>query len=218
MCTELELRRQQERNKQRELIITRYIQGVTPGSLLDIGVGCKSEWRTLKEVWPSMEVYGVEPNPATFERLLASVFPGTLLCCAIAADRTMPLHVFPETAPANERGSASRFPVAGHASVITVPAIRLDELVALVRPKPPILLWMDCEGGELEAISTGDRLMASGDVAWINIETRPEPDMPGWPSEAIILHHLKYWGFHKVATYPEGDEHKHHDLILARNS
>lgn len=54
-----------ERRVPEELEIYRLIPaGREPAALYDVGVGCYNEFRTLKIVWPNLNVYGCEPNPA----------------------------------------------------------------------------------------------------------------------------------------------------------
>jgi hypothetical protein len=65
-----------------ELAVCRFIRGA-PGALYDIGVGPKSEWRSLALAYPRMRVCGCEPHPAQHEALRKAKFPGPLMKVAI---------------------------------------------------------------------------------------------------------------------------------------
>lgn len=62
--------------------------------MYDIGVGPKSEWRTLGQKYPAMKVFGCEPHPGQYKKLLTSNFPGPLANVAIGmSDGKATLHM-----------------------------------------------------------------------------------------------------------------------------
>lgn len=65
-----------------ENMIRAYIIG-SPNAMYDIGVGIYSEWETLKNAYPSMEVFGCEPCPEEYA-VLKPIFNGKLLQVGVA--------------------------------------------------------------------------------------------------------------------------------------
>ena len=186
-----------------------------PCALYDIGVGWKSEWRTLREVWPEMKVFGCEPNPATHAHL-APAFPGPLHPLAITGSPgPQVLHTFPPGSHPNQLGSSSLFAVPDAAGpAVPVECMTLDEFDRRCRQPDGILLWMDVEGSEADALRSGAELLASGRVRWINLEVWPRPRIPGWASAAEIHDLLSQYGFVRRCKYADcGD---HHDVIYLR--
>ncbi len=179
-----------------EAMITRLMPNGPPGALYDIGVGVFDEFRTLKNFWPTMEVYGCEPHPEEFRELL-EIFTGKLLNVAIGREpaRDKPMH-----ACAKGVGGAS-FLYNGTIDTFGVEVWTLDQFDAWAGFPDRILLWMDIEGWELEALKGAPNLLASGRVHWLNLETRNEDTREGHPDTRQIVEFLRPHGYVPVFRY-----------------
>ncbi len=188
-----------------EAMIAKFIRGA-PLALYDIGVGLKSEWRTLRKLYPQLKVFGCEPHPATYQSLLRDGFPGTLAKVAIG----------------EEAGQATLFDIAGDAKrasllplgdserQIPTDVWTLDRFDREMGRQDRILLWMDIEGSELAALRGGTELLDSGRVRWINLEERRNGDCPaaGWTDPAELHLFLTSHGFVRAADYNRHPTHQ----------
>jgi FkbM family methyltransferase len=196
-----------------EAFICRFINGA-PEALYDIGVGPKTEWRTLGGRFPSMSIFGCEPNPIQHAKLLHANFPGSLLAVAIGENvGTATLHY-----PADDTKRGSLFPVGYGDAHCPVEVWTLDRFDESVGCRDRILLWMDIEGYELSALRSGPRLLASNRVRWINLEERRGGDQPaeGWCDPKALHEFLCQSGYSRVAEYNRYSTHQdviyvHHD-------
>lgn len=188
-----------------ESVITKFIRG-KPNTLYDIGVGPKSEWRTLQNHYPQLRVFGCEPHPDTFESVLRSGFPGPLANVAIgeAEGETQLFDV------ADDPKRASLLPIADGVSQHSVKVWTLDRFDLQMGSPQRILLWMDIEGSELSALRSGARLLASGRVRWINLEERRNGDRPAtdWADPAELHALLTSFDFVRVADYNRHPTHQ----------
>jgi FkbM family methyltransferase len=137
-------------------MIAKFVRGA-PLALYDIGVGLKSEWRTLRKLYPQLKVYGCEPHPATYQTLLRDGFPGPLLNVAIGeADGTATLFDI-----ADDAKRASLLPLGDSERQIPTDVWTLDRFDREMGRQDRILLWMDIEGTELAALRGGTELLDS---------------------------------------------------------
>jgi FkbM family methyltransferase len=188
-----------------ESAICRFIRGV-PTALYDIGVGTKTEWRTLARKYPAMHVFGCEPHPAQYEKLLKDKFPGPLAKVAIGENEGIAtLHV-----PTHDLKCCSLLPVPYANATEQVKVWTLDRFDVNMGQPDRILLWIDIEGSELSAFRSGRRLLASGRVRWINLEERRDGHRPaaGWcdPKELHAL--LTSHHYIRVADYNRHPTHQ----------
>lgn len=140
-----------------------------PRAMYDLGVGCFAEWETLKKCWPDMEVFGCEPDPFWHGQLVP-IFNGKLLQVAIGKARgRADLYV---SRP--DQCGSTLLPAQSERSRHTVDAEvwTLDDFDAWAGKPDRVLLWMDIEGSEIDAIEGGRELLTSGRVWYINAETR----------------------------------------------
>lgn len=196
------------RQADNERFIARFIDG-SPGAMYDIGVGPKTEWRTLTELYPRMRLCGCEPNPAMYEKLLRLKFPGLLAKVAIAEeDGERELHVDPKAL------NSSFFPTA--AAKTKVKCWTLDRFDEEMGQPDRVLLWMDIEGSELAALRGGPKLLSSGRVRWINLEERRHDRhllVDGWADPHEIRKLLEGYGYRRVRAYNVHPTHQ--DAIYA---
>jgi len=82
-----------------------------------------------------------------------------------------------------------------------------------------ILLWMDIEGYELEALRTGPQLLSSGRIRWINLEVRSRWNFKKDAcTESEIDEFLAGYGYRKVITYNHYPSSHHHDAIYIHDT
>lgn len=185
--------------------ITRCVKNA-PVALYDIGVGPKTEWRTLRDAWPELRLFGCEPYPPTYEKLAPSwrELGGSLLNVAIS-DYPATLHY----EPSNPKIS-SLLPVHKRLThSMSVPALTLNAFDALCGRQRSVLLWMDIEGYELQALLSGRKLMESGRVRWVNLEERVTPGPhPEWTRREQLDSQLRAWGYVRVGHYNSHESHR----------
>lgn len=191
-----------------ELVITEYIDG-SPLAMYDLGVGINSEYLTLQERYPNMELFGCEPHPEEFARLK---FPGKL--APVAIDR----HSGRTTMYMRELGSggSSLLRTSEHPALVDV--WTLDQFDEWAGKPDRILLWMDIEGAELRALIGGHKLMSSNRVHWISLEAYDEadmPDTPGYPSAQQLTRLLETYGYRFVREYNRQGAHFDMVFVLA---
>lgn len=195
-----------------ESVVCRFVRGGAPGALYDLGVGPKTEWRTLSRKYPTMRCFGCEPLPSQYEQLIQAGFPGPLAQVAIGdREGTQLLHYSPTDVKV-----ASLFPVPYAAATCEVKVWTLDRFDENMGQPDRILLWMDIEGSELAALRGGPRLLASGRVRWINLEERRNGHQPaeGWCDPKELHAYLTGSGFVRVADYNRHPTHQDAIYVL----
>ena len=199
----------------------------TPQTLFNIGVGPKPhcECRDFKKLWPNMRVVGLEPNIDTFSERLDD-YPGELYPWAIWSTpcvKTLKSVIrFPGRSslldPHSEWDGKPNFEVGNTCKEILVSCITLDQLdEALGYPKD-VFLWMDIEGSELEALSGGCSLLASGRIKWIDMEVSHKTRRINEPDENSIEKFLGTYGFHLECKHDSGTVYHNSLYILVEGS
>lgn len=204
------------RKQQRfELTIRQFIRGV-PKAMYDIGVGPKTEWQTLGDCFPSMQIFGCEPHPETRANIVSRGFTGTLWPVAIG---TSPGSATLHEPPANIGGS-SLFPLTDAIRTFVVPVWTLDQFDEAAGSPEQILMWMDIEGSELSALRSGRGLMTSGRVRWINLEERLSESVPtsGWTKPSELHQQLVEFGYTRVCDYKRHSTHQDAIYVHASES
>ena len=204
-----------EKQKRLELFVTKYIKNA-PQALYDIGVGPKSEWKTLGEYYPDMKIFGVEANPRMYDFILDEGFPGMLLNNAVFSESgSMELKMYRE-----DGLDASILSIQSRkvSATYIVECITLDEADNKFGNQNEILLWMDIEGAELAALISGTSLLRSRRVKWINLEVRENPPWDRGCKASEVDAFLTSQGFSKVAEYNKHPHVGHYDAIYTLNS
>lgn len=204
-----------DKQRRLELFITKYIKS-PPGALYDIGVGPKSEWKTLGEYYTNMKIFGVEANPRMCESIMGEGFPGILLNNAVFNEPgIMELKIYRE-----DGLDASVLPIKSRkiSATYLVDCITLDEADIKFGNQDEILLWMDIEGAELAALMSGTSLLNSGRVKWINLEVRENPPWDQGCKASEVDSFLVLHGYFKVAEYNKHPHVGHYDVIYILNN
>lgn len=177
-----------------------------PKSFYDIGVGEGDEYKLVKEQFPELSLFGCEPYKS--ERI--KDFNGQLYPFGISPNEEEYLSV---SKVGTENGSISCHDDPDCRNVDRVKCITLDDFDRLCGEPDEIFLWMDIEGFELQAILSGTRLLSSGRVSWINLETRDKP-LADWCHRRQLDEVLLPLGFEAVLTYnPLG---VHYDILYQK--
>jgi len=193
---------------EQESFICRFIKR-DPHTMMDIGVGPKTECLTLKEHYPNMQLIGVEP--LAFLMPDKESFPGELFEYAISGS-PVPKKIFYNP---DRLLNASLIPDATHTQSKYVPSMRLDELDKVCEHPKRILLWLDIEGSELKVLKSGVNLLKSNRVRWINLEERrPGHEKPGWCTSEEVRKYLRDLGYIRLKEY---NKHKTHQDVLYLN-
>lgn len=183
-----------------------------PTAMYDIGVGPKLEWQRLKNTTglEGMQLYGCEPDPRTYQWLKPQ-FPGTLWQVAIAYKETKVLRLYQY-----ERWMITSQFERHNRSIgsVDVPCWTLDYFDEQCGKPNNILLWMDIEGMEYEALRSGESLLQSKRIIAINLECRQVPLAEGWALEDELTDHLYFMGYDLVKQY--NNQRTHWDNIYLR--
>lgn len=167
----------------------------SPTLIVQAGVGhyCK-ETEVFREAWPEASLIGFEPHPEVCHRLDHEKFPGLLVRQALGR-RVGWAKLFFD--PAHVDG-ASVYDDSSNCRLqeVEVKITTLDEYynnMDCPRPDDRALLWLDCEGGELDVLIGGERFVERVDV--INVELTGKPPRPGWPEPVAVNRWLLDRGF-----------------------
>ena len=200
----------EERQRRREAYPIRFMMSA-PDAMYDIGVGPKTEWDVYRTHFPKLETFGVEANPLMVKRILDSGWKGPLVNAAVtSSNEKLDLKVYRED---GLDASILEIPGRSVSTTVEVNPISLDELDARFGFKNNILLWIDIEGAELDALKSGEELMRSGRVRWINLEVRPEAPWLGGCTDAEVDTFLTYLGYRKVIEYNTHKNSNHYDVV-----
>jgi FkbM family methyltransferase len=192
-----------------ETAIAKWIK-VAPQTMYDIGVGPKSEYLELAKVYPKMKIYGCEPHPVLYQALQKK-FRWPLLEVAIGSARSATLH-----AASNDIKVSSLHKASYANQQFDVEVMTLDEFDRNFSCPDGILLWMDIEGSELDALQSGPELLRSGRVRWLNLEERMpgQKAIPGWCDPRDILDLLTSYGYVRACDY---NRHTTHQDVIYRH-
>jgi FkbM family methyltransferase len=171
-----------------------------PSVIFQVGVGTHhKEVDVFQEAWPDAELIGWEPHPEIYKQIRKE-YPGILHQCALGEDVGEASLYFD---PAHIEG-ASFFanvsdPVKNAQDRLQSIEVKIDSLDNFCRPidipqrRENPLLWLDCEGAELEVLKGGEKFIEGVDV--INIEVTGKPPRYGWPSPVEVNRWLLDHGF-----------------------
>lgn len=184
----------------------------TPKTLFNIGVGPRPhcECQVFKQLWPDINIIGLEPNINTFMDRAVD-YPGRLYPWGLWSTSTI------KELKAVSKSSGKSSILAPHkewqgrwsytkeeCQTVLISCITLDQLDRALNFPEAIFLWMDIEGSELEAIRGGNLLLSSGRVKWIDMEVSHQPRRIGEPSEDMLIELLKPYHFSLKCQYNSG--------------
>lgn len=153
------------------------------------------EEHVLKSEWPDCKFVGFEPHPDTYRQIVRK-YPGELFQVAISDGYgTTPLF----TKKRHADGSSLHYhdllsdDEQSKVGEVVVDVVTLDSWFADDPPKGKILLWLDCEGSELNVLRGGENFLERVDV--VNVEMASKPPSSGWCSPGEVHAYLAARGF-----------------------
>ena len=165
----------------------------SPTVIFQVGIGryCK-EVEVFREAWPEADLVGFEPHP---EIVYQIDYPGLLMRKALG-QREGKARLFWN--PGHLDGaSIHKDATQEHLEEIDVEIDTLDgydRKVAWRRSTDRVLLWLDCEGSELDVLIGGEKKFIQ-QVDVINIELTGKPPNPDWPEPTAVNRWLLDHGF-----------------------
>ena len=164
-----------------------------PVAVYLVGVGVHhQEVNVMRESWPSVALYGFEPNPQTYATVVEQ-FPGRLWqlgvgeVCGKATLYSRRNH---------KDGSSMHKNEAEQAVKTEVQVVTLDSMLLLLSTNFARrgLLWLDCEGSELAALRGGKDFIGS-EIGVINVEMTSKKASETWPEPLAVHRWLLDRGF-----------------------
>jgi FkbM family methyltransferase len=191
--------------------IKRFFTEHPPDWLVDVGVGMGKEAHELSELWPKLDVLGLEPNAETLVKV-AEDYPGLLLNCGVWRFKVSMLLHQPESNP-QQASVYAHYPNGRMAEFDA-----LDSICEANGCSPDNgILWLDIEGAELEALFGAEKMLSHGCFTAINLEERETPLWPGACTARDLELFLKEFGYTKRLTYNRHQgEDPHQDAVYTR--
>jgi len=168
-------------------------------TMVEVGVGTKwEEIDVLRKEWDDLRIIAFEPHPKIYAGLGA--FPGTVYPYAVG-DRTgeAVLH-----GKSRHKDGSSLYPhvkrddceYEEYEVQMTTLDIFFPNVEGLsVRRFGKLLLWLDCEGSELDVLKGGERFIEAVDV--VNVELTGHPPGAGWCDPNDVHDWLGGHGFYR---------------------
>lgn len=171
----------------------------------DIGVGLKSKGEALvaKKAWPNIECFGCEPSSKRFSSAL-EWFPGTVLNVGLGVPGKYPIY--------SKKGQSFMIETPEATLEEEISCISLDSFDRLAGKPQNIFLWMDIEGKELEALESGQELLSSGRVKYMNLEVSITARPEGWTKQKALGSFLRGFGYKSLFVRAFYGTHK--DVIF----
>ena len=171
----------------------------SPTSIFQVGVGHMSqEVMVFQEAWPEAKLVGFEPHPDLFQLIQDYPgYPGKLINKALGRYKQNVMLCWKSAhqdgafvcfgSDLNEGGDLKRADV----EMDTLDNYHSENIWRL--PGERTLLWLDCEGSELDVLIGGESFVECVDV--VNIELTGKPPYSGWPEPVIVNRWLLDHGF-----------------------
>jgi len=184
--------------------------GWRPEMIIQVGIGfTHEETNVLTKEWPDCKWIGFEPHPHIVKKIH---YPGLIHEVAIGRKVGMcTLHI-----KRRHADGSSTLPFGEDIQILKkleVTQTTLDRILDINNLPDGILLWLDCEGSELDALIGAEKLMKSGKVKMLNVEMTPNKPAESWPDPSEVHRVISNYGFYRqwVHTLRDGQ----YDAIYA---
>jgi FkbM family methyltransferase len=176
--------------------------------IYQVGIGNEfQEVDVLKSEWPGVLFIGCEPCPSLIAGLRKS-YPGDLY--AVAISNVIGTRSFYTR---RRHANGSSLYAQDNSDECVVPVETLDHLFG--KPKGDhVLLWLDCEGSELDALDGAVQFMAGVEV--VNVEMTANPVNPDWCSPLEVHNSLTFSGFVRQWIHTQRITSGQYDAIYVR--
>lgn len=166
--------------------------GWSPTMIFQVGIGCYyKEVEVFQEAWPEADLIGWEPFPSVVQ---LRDYPGLLVRKALGR-HVGKVRLFWDPAHVNG-ASIYHDPTNPRLESAEVEMDVLDnyyDKIAWKQADERPLLWLDCEGSELDVLVGGEKFVSEIDV--INVELTGRPLRASWPSAVMVNRWLLDHGF-----------------------
>lgn len=171
-----------------------HARGLRFRTVVDGGANAGQFARAAAETWPGARVVSFEPLPDVAARYRAHLGGrARLVEAALGPDAgTLPFHRTPYSL-----ASSALAPTDGPSEEVAVPVVRLDDALANEPLERPLLLKLDLQGFELEALRGGRATLARADA--VLLETAFVPGYAGEPLFRDVLAFMEDAGFRFAA-------------------
>lgn len=179
-------------------------QGLTFNTILDGGANIGQFARAAAETYPAARIIAFEPLPDIAETLRHNLEDRPRVRVIPSAlgrhDGTLTFHrnvyTLSSSALPLHKNHIAAFPDARPLETLTVPVARMDTLLAEETLSGPILLKLDLQGFEIEALKGAPALLKR--VDYVLIETVFKPMYEGEALFEALYDYLRTAGFHFV--------------------
>lgn len=186
----------QERDQKRFRYLMSFVS-TKINTIIQVGLGPWSEGEIFKEQFPDASIIAIDPVERYFINARKIGFAGESFVKAVW-NRSGEILTF------SDRRMKTSVLVNNGSGVMSIETITLDDVVKQAKGyKPPVLLWMDCEGCELKALDGASEMLH--DVDWILSELNERKHRrDNWPSGEEVIERLNSLGFTMVAQEHDG--------------
>ena len=169
-----------------------------PKSVYLVGVGMHhEEVDVMREWWGDFELYGFEPSPSVY-KAVKDTFPGIIWQYAIS-DYEGKSKLYTKRSWKDGSSLFEKKLQSDEYNEIEVTVKTLDIMRHIPEVAEPALLWLDCEGSELNALKGAKQFIQS--VSVVNIEQTQHPRGDDWPTPYETHRWLIEHGFLQAWTH-----------------
>lgn len=192
-------------------LIAELLQWV-PDTIYQVGIGCNpEETAVFLDAWPDVEIIGFEAHPEVY-RTVKATYPGIIANLALGAhEGKVPIW----SPPRHKDGSTVFEPIdADRCAVTETQMSTLDKMFIAGPNTCKTLLWLDCEGSELNVLRGGNNFLKGVEV--VNVELTAKPIATTWCDSNQVHDHLLEQGFKRQWVHTQRSSAGQCDAIYVR--